>query len=93
MISQKIGGEVESHRLRCDLPAFRRAATPPWRFMPREVGRAAMPFDARHCSRLELRGPCVDIRFELEAEDPAPSSSIASVRCMEVTKHRGGFHH
>lgn len=71
------------HLLRCDRPDFRRAAIPPCRFMPFNAGRAVMPFESLHCSRRELRGPCVDIRFG-EVEGPAPeSSSIASsVKCL-----------
>ena len=29
--------------------------------MPFDLARAGIPFDARHCSRREFRGPCVDI--------------------------------
>ena len=51
--------------------------------MPRDFGRAGRPLDARHCSRRELRGPCVDIRVSADAdaeEEPAPESrSIVSV--------------
>ena len=81
---------TSAHRLRCDLPDFRRAAGRPCRFMPFGAGRAGMPFESRHCSRRELRGPCVDIRFVSLVEGPAPESrSIASaVREFGRTKRK-----
>lgn len=48
------------HLLRDGLPAFRRAANPPCRFMPRRFGTGSIPFDFLHSSRREPRGPCVE---------------------------------
>lgn len=55
------------HLLRFERPAFRRAAKVPCRFIPWGVGRGAMPFDFLHSSLLELRGPCVDVRFDCDS--------------------------
>lgn len=82
------------HRLRCDRPAFRRAASPPCRFMPFVLGCAGMPLDSRHCSRRDPRGPCVDIRVDDSFPAAAPESrSIASVTGREESRmrRRGGY--
>lgn len=66
----------EGYRLLLDLPAFLRAATPPWRFIPVGLGLAARPFDVRQSSRREPRGPCVEIRSDFF--EPSASTSIES---------------
>jgi hypothetical protein len=70
---------VNNHRRRCDRPGFRAAAIPPCLFMPLDLGRGVKPFEARHCSRLELRGPCVEIFF-------SPAGSTSMVRLASTTK-------
>lgn len=50
-------------RLLFGLPAFRLAATPPCRFIAFLLGLGVIPFDVRHSSRRECRGPWVDMRL------------------------------
>jgi len=66
------------YRRRCGRPALRNAAIPPCRFIFRAFGRAGMPFDRRHCSLRELRGPCVLIFLGIDDDDGVPSRSIVS---------------
>ena len=55
-------------------PPFRLAATPPCRFIPFLAGRATIPFDFLHSSLLELRAPCVDMRFDRGSESTCMES-------------------
>lgn len=72
---------TETHRLRCERPAFLRAAGTPWRFMVLlTFGRPTRPLDSRQDSRRELRGPCVDIRAVVLEDAPFASVSILSGR-------------
>ena len=67
------------HLLRCERPDFRFPAGRPCLFIPRDCGRAGIPFALRHSSLRELRGPCVDIRLAASVEEAAPvSTSIPS---------------
>lgn len=59
---------INDYLLRLDRPDFRTAATIPCRFMPLDFGFADNPFESRHSSRREPRGPCVDIRFDCASE-------------------------
>lgn len=61
--------------------------------MPFTFGRASSPFDARHSSRREPRGPCVDIFFAacavaVEGADPASSSMVSRVGSIYVKVSR-----
>lgn len=50
--------------------------------MPLGFGRESRPLEARHCARLELRGPCVDIRFAVGSGTDCESMVILSMTGM-----------
>ena len=64
------------HLLLLGRPGRTRAAIPPCRLRPFDFGRAGMPFDNRHSSRREPRGPWVDTRFDDDVCLAGPSTSI-----------------